>query len=374
MLICNVDEEGRFGGPENRIINVASSLEKIGVDTLVIMPIMDSDTFQRHAKYMNVNYRCVDITRLSLEKRVLIRYATRFFVELIELIKVFRKSKCDVVHVNGAYQFKSALAAWLARKAVVWHLNNQTAHPVVRFAFEIVFRIIAPSCIVASQRAEEYFLKNKSNVNVLTTIHAPVDGKRFTPKNKYNITGLPQVGSVTNLSRQKDPLTFLRVAAAVRKQCPNVVFSIAGPILSSHSDYYSEFQSLMKELEIDSCVKLLGFVDDIPDFHSTLDIFVCTSAWEGSPTAVWEALASGLPVVTTDVGSTNKYVGQYESGIVCAVGDVDGLASAIIKLLNGGDEDRASLGVKARETAERHLSVKKAAQLHKQHYERAFFV
>ena len=124
LEVINVDEEGRFIGPERRI-NVARRFVTI-FKTTVIITAIDSDRFVDYANSANVEYNILDITRLSLERSILFRYIRRLPYELYLLIKFFRAHDAVLVHVNGASQFKVTIAAKLSGKKVVWHSTTPT--------------------------------------------------------------------------------------------------------------------------------------------------------------------------------------------------------------------------------------------------------
>ena len=92
LTSLNVDEEGRFGGPERRIINVARELRNKSVETTVVLPKLDNERFVAYANSLGVKYHVLDITRLSLERAILARYIRRFPCELCILIKYFRSN------------------------------------------------------------------------------------------------------------------------------------------------------------------------------------------------------------------------------------------------------------------------------------------
>jgi glycosyltransferase involved in cell wall biosynthesis len=70
------------------------------------------------------------------------------------------------------------------------------------------------------------------------------------------------------------------------------------------------------------------------------DIFVLTSNIEGSPNAIREAMACGLPCVTTDAGGCSEMVVHGETGMVVPVGDVDAMAVSVLQLLNQSESRR----------------------------------
>ena len=54
MKICSIDEEGRYGGPEKRIIEIANALKRYKISTHVVFPIRDSDRFSKEIKKLNI--------------------------------------------------------------------------------------------------------------------------------------------------------------------------------------------------------------------------------------------------------------------------------------------------------------------------------
>lgn len=95
-------------------------------------------------------------------------------------------------------------------------------------------------------------------------------------------------------------------------------------------------------------VQLLGRRDDVPDLLAAADVFVSTSAWEGQPLGVQEALGAGVAVVATDVGGTAEVTG--DAAVLVPYPDAVALAAAIRDLVEH-DERRATLAAAALERA-----------------------
>ena len=74
-------------------------------------------------------------------------------------------------------------------------------------------------------------------------------------------------------------------------------------------------------------------MDKIEEFLRGLDIFVFCSEWEGMPNAVLEAMASGKPVVATDIEGVRELIEDGKSGLLYQAGDVDALARCIERLI-----------------------------------------
>ena len=113
-----------------------------------------------------------------------------------------------------------------------------------------------------------------------------------------------------------------------------------------------------------------GALPDVENYYPAMDIKLITSLWEGVPTAVLEAMASGLPVVTTDVGGLREVVGDGERGFVVPSRDPAASAAAALRLLDN-DRLRREMAQRARRHAVEHFDVAICAEVHRQAFEAA---
>jgi len=370
IKVCNIDEEGRFGGPERRIIQVATELKKYGIDTHVVIPVLGSAYFFNKLKSAGIDTQILDITRLSKERNILLRYIVRFFYEIFILFSFFRKNKFDLLHVNGSYQFKVAIAAKLSRTPFVWHLNDTSINFIVHLIFNGLASCCATGFIVAGKRVKNYYLSNHALSSFpIQEIHAPVDTKVFMPKlsNKIESNKL-MIGTLSGINRVKGVEYFVKLAAKVKNKYPSVSFHVAGAVLNSQKEYSKYIKSLAIKLSLtDDELLFLGMVEDVPSYLNNLDICVFTSISEASPTSIWEAMSMAKPIVTTDVGSVDQYIVDGVSGFIVPVGDIDQLFYRVSQLIEYPVLCK-KMGTEARKVAEKHLSVDSAALKHAEFY------
>ncbi len=110
--------------------------------------------------------------------------------------------------------------------------------------------------------------------------------------------------------------------------------------------------------------------EDMPDAYSAADVFCLPSWWEAMPMSVLEAMASGLPVVATDVGDVAHLVLDGSTGYVVPTQDPERLAAALRALLTD-PERRRSMGAAGRARAEQHFSLRATARAVCDVYEQA---
>ena len=188
-------------------------------------------------------------------------------------------------------------------------------------------------CIVAVSRgvAEDVVATSGVDPARVTVIHNPVVGPDLdrmaapTPDHPWFGTGQPPVLlAVGRLTRQKDFATLLRAFARLRSG------TVARLIVLGEGEERAALERLARELGVDGAVDFPGFVDNPYAWMGAADLFVLSSAWEGSPNALTEALYLGVPLVATDCRSGPREI--LDGGRVAPlvpVGDAAALAEAM---------------------------------------------
>jgi len=158
--------------------------------------------------------------------------------------------------------------------------------------------------------------------------------------------GLPPggqlVGIVGRLAAIKDHGTFLEMAAKLASARTDVSFVVAGD-----GSLREALEAKAKSL-LGNRIRFLGWATDLPVLYGALDVVVLTSRNEGTPVALIEAGAAGLPVVATDVGGVAEVVRDGASGFVVPPGDAAALAARLGTLLDDPEAARA-MGLAGRE-------------------------
>jgi len=146
--------------------------------------------------------------------------------------------------------------------------------------------------------------------------------------------GLPQASEllmfVGRLDGHKDPLLLVDSFAALTSRRPEVALVVvgAGPLEGQVADR-------IRQLGLETRVRILGFVspERVADLLRVADLFLLTSAFEGMPMSVLEALGSGVPVVAPDVGEVGRVVHDGRSGAICRLREPARVADAAVRVL-----------------------------------------
>src|SRR5690606_29536186 len=116
---------------------------------------------------------------------------------------------------------------------------------------------------------------------------------------------------LARLNPQKDHLSLLSAFAQVHASFPSAVLWIAGD-----GALRARLEEAAEVLGIKERVSFLGRRDDAPELIEAADIFVLSSAWEGLPVALIEAMARGPPPVATSVGDVPRIITNEENGLL----------------------------------------------------------
>jgi glycosyltransferase involved in cell wall biosynthesis len=134
---------------------------------------------------------------------------------------------------------------------------------------------------------------------------------------------------------------FLQALAIVRETHPGLRAAIAG-----RGPLDAKLKEEARRLGLEDAVDFLGFVHDVESVYAHARVFVLTSQREGLSIAMTEAMSAGVPVVVTDIGEARDVVIPGESGFLFEVGDVEGLAVHLNRLLSD-DELHAEMSAAA---------------------------
>ena len=130
----------------------------------------------------------------------------------------------------------------------------------------------------------------------------------------------------------------------------------------------AELEAQAKRLKLTRQVHFLGLRADVPDVLGAMDIFVLSSDWEGNPLSILEAMAAGLPIVSTAVGGVPDLFEDGREGVVVAPGNVRAFSNAMSALLENQNL-RDSFGRAAGLRAKQRFDVSVMVQSYEDLYE-----
>ncbi len=304
---------------------------------------------------------------------------------LFELYRVFRKERPDVVQT---WMYHADLIGGLAARLsgmrnVIWGIRTTNVNSGVsrvtrwiRQACAVLSYIIPRVIICAAEASREaharigysskrmMVIPNGFDLEALT---ATINDRHAVRMAAGFSSGDLVVGSIGRYNPAKDHENFINAALCLLDDFPNVKFLLIGRDLTSEN-------TLLMDLVLASGVPerftLLGERRDIPACLKAMDIFCLHSRTEGFPNVLGEAMAMGLPCVTTNVGDAALLVG--ETGIVVEPRDSRALADGLKFLIEKNEDYRTELGQKAQSRIRENFTMGHTTSRFKTVYERLF--
>lgn len=373
-----------FGGPHNQALRLDSALRERGWDSLVVLPDEPGNAAER-LRDGGVEVHTTRLDRLRAKKSLRLQWNfLRGFIPAVRRLRaLIRESNADIVMIGGLVNPHAAIAARLEGRAVVWQLVDTRAPQVlVRLIMPLVKRL-ADAILVTGMAVAEAHPGAVDFGERLFPFFPPVDTDAFSPdvdrrRAARADMGLSSddvvIGSVGNVNPQKDQLTFVRSAGELKRTHPAARFVIMGAQYPEHADYVRGLEEEIErlELELGRDVVFKDPESDVARHASALDLFWMTSEprSEGIPTVIEEAMALGIPVISTDVGAVRSAVEDGVTGFVVPAKDPSAIANASAKLLDN-PELRQQFSENARLKAVRDFSLEECAELHVRCFEAA---
>jgi len=379
ITVLNVLMDERLGGPQIRVLQVAKSLRQYQIETIVCLPNGKCE-FTQLLENEGIRYQQLNLKRLRATLNPLVHLAWLFWLipNVISLLRLIKKFQVDIVHNNGIRHLQAPWAAKLSGANLVWHLNDINTPKVLKKLFLPFLYILADQIAVASEGvAESYFLGRKFNRRICT-LYAPVDTSKFQPgrasvqlKSQFDLKQ-PEaiVGIIANFNPVKGFEYFIHATAIIKNKRSNVKFIIVGSKLDTATKYYKKILSLVEQLQLETNIIFTGFRHDIPEIMNLMDIYVLSSVAEACPVVVLEAMASGKPVVGTNVGGVAEQIVDGETGILVPPKNPGAIADAVLYLLDHPEKAR-QMGFNGREHVKKYFSLEKCVEKHRELYLKA---
>lgn len=282
--------------------------------------------------------------------------------DVLRLAAHLRRSRTDVVQTwlyHG--DLIGGLAGRLAGLPVIWNIRQSDLAPrTTKLGTLLTARACAwlsglvPTHIICCSEASRVVhgaLGYKPSK--MSVIGNGVDFTTFGPDRVAGVEAraaagiepdVPVIGLVARFHPQKDHQTFVRAAAELTDSHANVHFVLCGEGVDPNN---ATLFGWISDLGLSERFHLLGERGDVQQVYNALTIATLSSSYgEGFPNVLAEAMACGVPCVTTDIGDSAFIVG--EAGAVVPPGDPVALAIAWSTILGLSDECRAALGAAAR--------------------------
>lgn len=337
------------GGAQRQLVGLAVMLKNKGYKVKVV-------SYLNHSFYEgilidnNVNFECLNIdSKLCLPK----------------LVKKIGKYKPDVII---SYQTIPNILACLA--SIITHVklivSERNTHQTLGLNDKIAFSLyrFADYIVPNSYSEQKFITDNYKNLSSRTiTISNFVDLKQFHPLYTHKSNQILHILVVASVKASKNTKNFIYAYKKAKDKGCNAIVEWYGinpkeTEIPEYACYTQECVSLIENLGLENKIRLLPKRKDIDIVYRNADIFCLPSYFEGTPNVICEAMASGLPIIASNVCDNAYYVHDGQNGLLFNPNDIDDIANKIIAISTMDNDTLREFGNKSRCIAEQLCSEK----------------
>jgi glycosyltransferase involved in cell wall biosynthesis len=278
-----------------------------------------------------------------------------------DLVRLVRARGARVLHVHGyaAANFGRLAARATGARLVLHEHFADPRMPGYQAVADRVLRGLTDGAIAVSGSTRDFLVSERfvpeGRVRVIWN-GAPLDEfAPVAPERALQVReGLgipahaPVFGTIGRLSTQKGHVHLLDAAARVLPQRPEARLLVIGD-----GDLAAPLREQATALGIAGQTLFAGHRTDVRDLLGVLDVFCISSLYEGTPLALFEAMASGKAIVSTSVDGCREVLTEGETGLLVPPADAPALAAAIERVLSDAPL-RSRLSARAREASRRY--------------------
>lgn len=321
------------GGAENQLIKLAVFLKNIAGFEVSVVYFVDGNDFESTLYKHRIPYNRMSITQIT---------------GIINFLKFVNKYKPDLVI---AFMFGASIIARFLKIffkiPIITSVRNNEISERYRLLYRLTYKL-DDATTFNSNYALEKFIKRKLTsskrsflINNAVSFSHPNDSEISTNavENNNTLTLL----SIAHFRPQKDYHTLFKAISLLKKNKICVKLYVLGHLFNQTWPY-----EVIKRLQIDANVIIVGFTDDIKRYLEIADVVVLSSLWEGTPNAVLEAMAFGLPIIASDIPGVSDLINKSKGGLLVEGQNSQSLADAIVEIYNTSPEERADMGARGR--------------------------
>jgi len=366
IRIARIITRLNVGGPAIQAVSLSEQLESAGYHTLLVHGTVGPD--EGDMSYLIPPERRFEVEHVATLRRQITPGDDA--TALSTLVRRLRRFRPQIVHTHMAKagsigRFAALIAnatsprSKRARIVHTYHGHVLEGYfsPLMTSIFIGLERVLAgvSDAIVAISPAIEQQLRDQFRIGRagqyrvvplgfdLSAFAAVTDADRVKARQDLNLPAdADVVCTVGRLTAIKQHRLFLETVARVAESRPKVIALIAGD-----GELRAELEQYARDLGITDRVRFLSWRRDLATIYGASDVFLLTSRNEGTPVALIEAMASGIPGVSTDVGGVKDVIVSEEVGARVADHSAAALAAPIVRYLTDPDWRRQS-GARAR--------------------------
>lgn len=323
------------GGAQRVISVVASSLADKGYDVSLLL-------FSRNEK----EYPISDKVKTTAVRESFEEYSKVSSLGRIKFIRRFlRELKPDVAvgFLEGGYALY--LSSFGMKFKKVASVRNNPEIILSQRGFRTVINRLwfkKADALVVQTQSQKDMLPLKMKMNSIVIVNPITENVLAKRKDIY--TACRNFIMVGRLHKQKNYPMVFRAVSVVKAKYPDIHIDIFGK-----GAELDNLKSMISEMKLDDNITLCGWSQNTVEEYLNHDAYILSSDYEGMPNALMEAMAVGLPCISTDCNTgPADLISSGENGFLIPTGDHESLAVRMIELIEMSPDERRKIGNGAR--------------------------
>ncbi len=360
------------GGAERQLLELLKHLDRSRFDASLVL--FDAKTASRAeglvSQVFSLGIPATNNARPTIQRAMLISAA------LLRMLRHFNRLRPDIVHaILPTACVLAGPAAKAARVPIVigsrrslpsqYRTDDRLPAAVEKFSMRFLDKMLGNSTAVTRTIHDDGYPSRRTD-----TIYNGVDTVRFKLSNsrhwRETMGWRPEhvvFGTVANFFSYKRHIDVVEAAAALRIPFPQARFVLVGQDRGT----MPKVRARIAELKLEDVITIVPGTGTPEDVFAAIDVYLCPSATEGFSNVLLEAMASGRPVIATEVGGNTELVHNRRNGFIVPVESPSSIVKAAASFL-GDAALIASAGAESRALVEQNFSVTRMVERYHQLY------
>ncbi|ODP33353.1 glycosyltransferase [Pandoraea sp. ISTKB] len=282
---------------------------------------------------------------------------------MFRFVAYLREWQPDVVHAHMVHaNLMARVARWFVRMPVLVssaHSRNEGGRARM-LAYRLTDRWTDLTTNVSDDAVAAFVAQGAAPAERIVSMPNGIDTRRYRPDAQVRshwremLLGQKQadVDASTN-ANAATPIVFAAGRMVEAKDYPTLIDAFAHVLntlpdarlfIAGDGPLRTQIQARVEARGVSDAATLLGRRNDVAQLMCAADLYVMSSAWEGLPLVIGEAMASGLPIVSTDCGGVRELTGETRHNTLVPVGDAGALGDALLHHLRAAPDERLAAG------------------------------
>lgn len=332
----------KYGGAERVMVNIANNFSRLDYDVVFVTSVASDGEYVLDDSIKRINLESSNLKQSFLKKNI---------SRIKKLREVCRREKPHIlISFMPEPNFRAIIATSFLNVKNLISVRNDPDKEYPNIIYKLLCKTLYPladGCVFQTKDAQSWFsniVKEKSRI-ILNQVDEKFYNTSFNGKRKNIVT-------VGRLEGQKNQELLIEAFSEVAKE-----FSNDNLLIYGEGHLKGKMTEIIKNKKLENRVILMGTSNQIYEEIKGAKVFVLCSNYEGLPNVLMEAMALGIPVISTDCpcGGPKMLINQNYNGILIDINSKEQLVESIRKIM--GDESFADLiGENAKHTAEKFKS------------------